>query len=597
MSNTEKITSTCQARIQQGSRTGELCERPTDNTTYCIKHIRQVVVDKALQDNLRYCDISRGCYTPLEEHQTKCKFCLHTSRIKDRKRDDKKRRDTNICLDCGIIMTNENRAKGKHDKLLRRCIPCYTNLLECESNRPARERNYKAEVFNNKYVIWNHYIKGAQKRSINFKISKTVFNEIIIKKCFYCDYTKDGEVNGIDRVDNNKGYIEGNIVACCKVCNIAKGTQHPQEFIDKMYSIYNYTINSIPIHYDILKKWESTYLSKSMPKYINYIKSANTRNIEFKLTEDDFNSIILKECYLCGLNTNEYNINGIDRQNNQKGYIIDNCKPCCGHCNLLKKDIKYEDIINNANIIYNKYNELTTYFKEYNVDIRSNKIEARIKVENPTLMEIEKRIYKPLNETIEPNRDIPYDIKKLLEQTEIKMKENESDKSIKQWKVKEIFDAISTNKENLYKEYCEQNNDMAQIKDWNTMWPTFVLSIKGQTFDIAEPIIRDFIENLRRIRHNALCYKKNDKLVDRDNRQQWPSTTVARAFLNGKLDTFKEYTEEQTGDDPSNLVWQKRWQSFVDDLEANKNDFKELKNLASKFLTAQRAKRYRHGKK
>jgi len=31
------------------------------------------------------------------------------------------------------------------------------------------------------------------------------------------------------------------------------------------------------------------------------------------------------------------NIDGLDRIDNTKGYVIDNVVPCCGHCNLMKR--------------------------------------------------------------------------------------------------------------------------------------------------------------------------------------------------------------------------------------------------------------------
>jgi 5-methylcytosine-specific restriction endonuclease McrA len=30
--------------------------------------------------------------------------------------------------------------------------------------------------------------------------------------------------------------------------------------------------------------------------------------------------------------------NGIDRENNNLGYVIENCVPCCRHCNEMKMD-------------------------------------------------------------------------------------------------------------------------------------------------------------------------------------------------------------------------------------------------------------------
>jgi hypothetical protein len=37
--------------------------------------------------------------------------------------------------------------------------------------------------------------------------------------------------SGIDRVDNSKGYIPGNCVACCGTCNLAKRELTVDEFL------------------------------------------------------------------------------------------------------------------------------------------------------------------------------------------------------------------------------------------------------------------------------------------------------------------------------------------------------------------------------
>ena len=164
---------------------------------------------------------------------------------------------------------------------------------------------------------------------------------------------------------------------------------------------------------------------------------------------------------------------------------------------------------------------------------------------------------------------------------------------LKQWKSKQIYDVIIENNENVYKEFCEEHNDLSKVPTWETDWTEFILSIKGCTFEESEKCIQNFIENLRRIRHNALCYKKNSKLLEKDERQQWPASTVARAFLEGKIDKFKEFTENATGDASDNPKWKKRWDAFIETLEANRDNPTQLKILCSKFMASQRAKKYR----
>ena len=161
----------------------------------------------------------------------------------------------------------------------------------------------------------------------------------------------------------------------------------------------------------------------------------------------------------------------------------------------------------------------------------------------------------------------------------------------KQWKTKQIYEFIQENKENDYKTYCEEHNTLQ--KTWEEDWITFVLSVKGKSYQESESIIKTFVENLRRIRHYALCAKDT---VERDDREQWPAITVAKAFLEGKLDKFKAYTEMHAGEKPDDPTWIKRWTTFTTSLEQNRGDANALKSMCSKFMAAQRIKKYRASK-
>ena len=571
----------CQAPIQQGERKGTLCGRETTEQ-YCSKHKRQAILDKAEKENIRYCDIARGCYTVLADHEVKCTHCLHKARIQDRKREDKKRQDPNACLDCGRQLTKEIHAKGKHDKLLRRCIPCYEKLLKQEQARPKRERNYKAEAFTNNHMIWNHYVKGAKKRGIDFSLSKNKFQELIVQPCFYCGHHMNNEVIGIDRLDNQKGYHTDNVVSCCEICNVLKGSQHPQEFIDKMQAIHNYQITQEPISSELVEKWETTYRSKMTPNYKTYAKGATARNLTFQLTETEFSEIVKHPCYLCGLSDK----NGIDRVDNSKGYVVENCKSCCGHCNLMKKDLLYSSMITNAEKITTKHAELTEFINATQIAKRISKVEARIKIEHPETQDIVPLEYKSLNEIIIPKEPISVEVQQLIEKKEEVIVP-------KQWKTKQIYEFIQENEENHYKTHCEQSNDISKHPNWDDTWITFVLSVKGKSYTEAKPIIRAFVENLRRTRHNQLCAKDT---VEREDREQWPAITVVKAFLEGKLDKFKTYTEGHTGETPNDPKWTRRWSAFIESLNQHRNEPGKMKDLCSKFMTAQRTKKYRASK-
>jgi hypothetical protein len=87
-----------------------------------------------------------------------------------------------------------------------------------------------------------HYKNGAKSRCLAFELPNEEVYLLFSQNCFYCG-TEPSNVrrrkkggsefryNGIDRVDNAKGYTSGNVVSCCKSCNIAKHAMPAQDFI------------------------------------------------------------------------------------------------------------------------------------------------------------------------------------------------------------------------------------------------------------------------------------------------------------------------------------------------------------------------------
>jgi hypothetical protein len=46
--------------------------------------------------------------------------------------------------------------------------------------------------------------------------------------------------NGIDRIDSTRGYLVGNVVACCKYCNTSKNTMTQKDFKQFIKRVYEY---------------------------------------------------------------------------------------------------------------------------------------------------------------------------------------------------------------------------------------------------------------------------------------------------------------------------------------------------------------------
>jgi hypothetical protein len=94
-----------------------------------------------------------------------------------------------------------------------------------------------------KNALYARYRNGAQNRQLQWDLTKKDFEQLTQGNCFYCNREPEQEnnvqsntgsyiYNGIDRVNNSKGYTTGNCVSCCKQCNIAKGTLSLEEFLE-----------------------------------------------------------------------------------------------------------------------------------------------------------------------------------------------------------------------------------------------------------------------------------------------------------------------------------------------------------------------------
>ena len=95
--------------------------------------------------------------------------------------------------------------------------------------------------------IYRGYAVSAKRRKRSFPISKEEFRLITKQNCYYCGTKPEKRRvsstaikkgvngaycgNGIDRVDNNKGYEKTNLVPCCSSCNFMKLKHSQDEFL------------------------------------------------------------------------------------------------------------------------------------------------------------------------------------------------------------------------------------------------------------------------------------------------------------------------------------------------------------------------------
>lgn len=149
---------------------------------------------------------------------------------------------------CRCECGNEKVISGRylHNGGTRSC-----GCLRIESGtRAATEARHLPPGEAARNAILSVYRHAAGKRELGWRLAKKQFRELIKQPCYYCGaepanthVTPAGDIyvyQGVDRVDNARGYAPDNVVPCCKVCNRAKFQMGPVEFAAWIKQVYNH---------------------------------------------------------------------------------------------------------------------------------------------------------------------------------------------------------------------------------------------------------------------------------------------------------------------------------------------------------------------
>ncbi len=84
-------------------------------------------------------------------------------------------------------------------------------------------------------------------------------------------------------------------------------------------------------------------------------RRAERDGIEIELVDADIAAIICQDCHYCGASGSVERPVGIDRKDNDAGYVHGNCLPCCSMCNFMKSTYGYLGFIRKCNEIAVKH--------------------------------------------------------------------------------------------------------------------------------------------------------------------------------------------------------------------------------------------------
>jgi 5-methylcytosine-specific restriction endonuclease McrA len=99
---------------------------------------------------------------------------------------------------------------------------------------------------NVKFKSYEQYKSETDKQ---FELTSDEYYALRNGKCAYCDRpTTDVHCNGIDRIDNNVGYVKENCVTCCHDCNMMKLISTSQDFIGRTIKVATHAESVISRH-------------------------------------------------------------------------------------------------------------------------------------------------------------------------------------------------------------------------------------------------------------------------------------------------------------------------------------------------------------
>lgn len=280
---------------------------------YCGKHQGDLFVEETKELGLKHCaNYIRGCRTQneLTYKKSRCEPCL----AKDREK-DKARRKTVVeteegkkqCNSCSQVFPLEN-FQGTRGTTMT-CSVC-------------RESNKRADAKRDK----EHVLELARKneKKPERKAVKQEWKEKNVEKC--ATYW----------IDARKRLIENDLEGFLKK-NAEQAKKWRDANPEKVKEINQDRNENIKYH------------------FTNYKRSAQTKRLEFTISEEEFMTLVKEPCYYCGT-LQEKGFNGIDRLDSSKFYEKDNCVSCCEMCNMMKGSL-------GPNIFVHRVEHILTHLK------------------------------------------------------------------------------------------------------------------------------------------------------------------------------------------------------------------------------------------
>jgi len=222
---------------------------------------------------------------------------------------------------------------------------------------PEKMKEYYAKYAKDPMRRLKAIREQAEKRRIYFENKDfDQMLKLIGQDCEYCGRGSQDYLNGLDRLNNDSiiGYCINNVVPCCAMCNMAKRTQTPSEFVARMAKVVkNIDLTSFYNDEELytVPNWKLFDVRQKDREYFTARKEGQSDKPNHE-----------GQCYLC----HYIGEVGWDRVDNNLSYQIEgNTQSCCTTCNFSKRDIDLRTFVDMATKITARYKGQWSLYREH----------------------------------------------------------------------------------------------------------------------------------------------------------------------------------------------------------------------------------------
>lgn len=166
------------------------------------------------------------------------------------------------------------------------CMAAYVFIRRCqhiEKYISTKEKQWKILFPDHIARPYEDYMDRAENKQLEFLLTKDDYFKITHEPCYLCGKPYSNlNLNGIDRINNKKGYTLNNCKGCCYDCNIMKNDIDYIVFMNKILDITMHCIvNNLYAKYQIPSYFYATNQNCKYQKisHININKEVNQQQL------------------------------------------------------------------------------------------------------------------------------------------------------------------------------------------------------------------------------------------------------------------------------------------------------------------------------